>query len=221
MNAIKLLLKGIIHAHRDVWREGIRLLETIARIQEHRVLLQIRHIRADKRHRDHEGRVLDQHADIAMVGMIVPRPMCDHDVRLPLTNHAGDELAILQGRHQLAIVNIEHLGGYSELLRAGRSLRCPPQRQRSAGFLPVAHITVRDRHQLHMMPQPRPLHRRARCFVLRIIRMSTKDNDAQFAIAFVFGVEGECNETGNESEQLADHGVRITPRRQYVVHALA
>ena len=36
-------------------------------------------IRADEGNGDHIGRVLHQDADVAMIGMIVPRPVSDHD----------------------------------------------------------------------------------------------------------------------------------------------
>jgi hypothetical protein len=104
--------------------------------------------------------------------------MRDDDVRLPLANHTRDELAVLQRRHQLAIVNVEHLGGHPELFGAGGGFGRAAHRQRSARLLPVAHIPVRDRNELHMMPQPRPLHRRACRFVFRIIRMRAEDDDA-------------------------------------------
>jgi hypothetical protein len=109
VNSGELLVKDIIHRDDDVCLKGIRLLEAVARIEKERIFLQGRHITANIGHSDHEGSILDENTDIAMIGMIVPRAMRDDDVRPPLADDADDLLAVLQRRHQFAIVNVEHL----------------------------------------------------------------------------------------------------------------
>jgi hypothetical protein len=80
-------------------------------------------------------------------------------------------------------------------------------------------FAVRDGHQLHMMPQPRPFHRSAGRFVLRIIGMRAEHDDAQLAVVLVFGVKGECGETGDECEDESDHGagVRVQARTLFTL----
>ena len=47
---------------------------------------------------------------VAVVGVVVVGPGRDHHVGLPLADLPGDRPAVLQGRHQLAVVDVEHLG---------------------------------------------------------------------------------------------------------------
>jgi len=206
VNGGELLIKDIIHRDDDVCLEGIGLLEAIARIEKERVLLQGWHIAAHEGHGDHERGILDEHADIAMVGMIVPRTMRDDDVRLPLADDADDLLPVLQRRHQFAIVNVEHLS-----LCADEGIRFfhfgePPLRQRSTRRLPVADVAIGHRHELHVMAEFYPLRRRAARSVLCIIRMCAEDDDAQLAIVALRSGdgrkrEGERQERGDVSEE--------------------
>ena len=72
----------------------------------------------------------------------------------------GDLLAVLQRRHQLAVVDVEHLGGDAKpggLLDFRRS----PLGQRSAGHPPVADVAVGDRDELDVVAQRGPLGGRA------------------------------------------------------------
>ena len=108
--------------------------------------------------------------------------MRDDDVRTPLADHADDLLAVLQRRHQFAIVNVEHLR-----LRADQCIRLlhfreSSLRKRATRRLPVADVTIRHRHELHVMAELCPLRRCAAGSVLRIIRMRAKDDDPQLAI---------------------------------------
>src|SRR5690242_17641840 len=54
----------------------------------------------------------------------------------------------------------------------------------------MTDVAVRGRDQLHVMPLFRPLHRHAGGAILRIVRMSTEHDDAQFAVAGLLGRSG-------------------------------
>ena len=86
------------------------------------------------RHRDHVRRVLHQHADVAVVGVVVPRAVRDDDVGLPLANEPRDLLAVLQVRFEFAVVNVEHLARDAENLVGLLHLREPALRERPAGL---------------------------------------------------------------------------------------
>ena len=77
-------------------------------------MLQARHVRAEERHGDHVRGVLDQHAGVAMVGMVVIGPWSHDNIRIPLADEPGDEPPVFNGRQQFAIMDIEHLRGDTE-----------------------------------------------------------------------------------------------------------
>ena len=79
------------------------------------------------------GRVLDENSDVAVVGMIVPRPVRDDDVRLPLADHPRDQPSVLQSREKFAVMNIEHFGSGTEGLVRGEHLSLATLGQRPAG----------------------------------------------------------------------------------------
>ena len=87
---------------------GLGFLEIVLVVQEHRVVLQAGRVRAEERHGDHVAGVLDQQAHVAVVGVIVVGPMTHDDVRPPLADQPDDGLAVLQRRHQLAVMDVEH-----------------------------------------------------------------------------------------------------------------
>lgn len=80
----------------DVGFERVGLLKAIAIVEEERVLGELWRVGADVGHGDHEGGVLNKHADIAMIGLIIPRAMGDGDVGMSLADDADDFLAVLQ-----------------------------------------------------------------------------------------------------------------------------
>ena len=112
--------------------------------------------------------------------------MGDHDVGIPLTNQTRYGAAIFECWHQLAVMNIEHLRRHSQSLRDFGRLGSSPLGQRSACHPPVANITVRDRHQLYMMPLLRPQRGSTTALVLRIVRMCAEADDVQFSIVGFF-----------------------------------
>jgi len=80
-------------------------------------MLQVRHVRAEERHGDHVGGVLDQHAGVAMVGMVVIGPWSHDNIRIPLADEPGDEPA--QPRSQPDVHKTFHHDLSGELRAAG------------------------------------------------------------------------------------------------------
>lgn len=64
------LVHDIVDIDGDGGFEGVGFLETVARIEKERILCQVRSVGAEEGNRHHEGCVLNQHSDIAMVGMV-------------------------------------------------------------------------------------------------------------------------------------------------------
>ena len=73
-----------------------------------------RHVGAEVRHGHHVRRVLHQHADVAVVGVVVVGAVAHHDVGLPLADEPRDRPAVLQRGQQFAVVDVQHLGGDAE-----------------------------------------------------------------------------------------------------------
>ena len=65
-----------------------------------------------------------------MVGMVIPGTMGEHDVGLPFADDVGDLLPRLEVRHQLAVVDVEHVGR-TRASCAGLDLGLPALRQRA------------------------------------------------------------------------------------------
>ena len=70
----------------------------------------MRCVRAKERNGDHKRGVLNENADVAMIRMIVPGTMRDHNVGFPIANQARDDTPVLECWHELAIMNVEHFG---------------------------------------------------------------------------------------------------------------
>src|SRR5579862_4323376 len=86
----QLLLNDPVDRHGDVRRERIGPAELVLGVQKHRILLEVGSIGAEERHGDHVGRVHDEDADVAVVGMIVVGPVADHDIGFPLADETAD-----------------------------------------------------------------------------------------------------------------------------------
>ena len=102
-------IEYIVHRHDNVLLERIRIFEAVVGIQEHRIFHQGRHIAAAIRHRHHNSSILDEHADLTMIRVVVPRAMPDDDVRAPLANKADDLLPALHRRDEFPVMDVQHL----------------------------------------------------------------------------------------------------------------
>ena len=69
------LVEHLIHGHDNARLERIRLLEFINQIGNDRVALQVRQVGHEGRHCHHVGRALHQLAAIAVVGVVIVRPV--------------------------------------------------------------------------------------------------------------------------------------------------
>ena len=103
--------------------------------------------------------------------------MAEDDVGLPLANQARDGAAVLECRLQLAVVNVEHLGGDAEDLRGCERLLGAPPGQRAARFAPVPDVAVGDRDELDLVSERRPFRRRSRHAQLVVVGMRPERDD--------------------------------------------
>src|SRR5207247_823800 len=104
------------------------------------------------------------------------------DVSLPLADEASNGAAVLQSRQQLAVMNVQHLGGDAENFSRFLNFRRAATSQWSARLAPVTYITVRHRDKLDVMPLSRPHSGRAADLQLAVIRVRAEADDPQFAV---------------------------------------
>ena len=104
----------------------------------------------------------------------------------------GDLLPCFEVRHQLAVVNVQHVGRHTELGMACLDLRLAPLRQRTAGLREVADVAIGQCDQLDLMSLRGEERRRPREFQFGIVGVRAECNDAQlpgarFPCAAVWG----------------------------------
>ena len=97
-----------------------------------------------------------QDARVAVIRVIVVRPVPHDDVGLPFANEPRDRPPVLERRHQLAVVDVEHFVLDAEDSRAFCHFRLAPLRERTAGALEMADVAVRHRDELHLVARGRP-----------------------------------------------------------------
>ena len=181
----------------NVRLKRVRFLKAVGIIQKHRIGLEVGHVGAEERNGHHVRGVLHENAGVAMVGMIVIRSRTHDDVRSPFANQAGEGAAILDGRQQFAIMNVQHLGDDSQPLVSGVDFGFAPHGQRPARVAPVADVAVGDRDQFYVMSFGRPHRADATGLKLAVVRMGAEADDAEFAV--VWG--RACGFGGNDSSQ--------------------
>lgn len=132
-------LDNIVDINHNVWRKRVGPLELVIRKEKHGVLREIWSVRTEMRDRDHERSIHDQHPDRTMVRVIVVWAMAEDEVCLPVTDQAADRPAVLKGRHEFTVVDVEHFGLGSQDFRALADF-CRP----SLGEWPTRHAPVAD-----------------------------------------------------------------------------
>src|SRR5262249_57758180 len=91
--------------------------------------------------------------------------------RLPLADEAGDDLAVGQGRLQLAVVDVHDLGLDAERLVGGLDLGLTAAGEGRAGLAPVADVPVGDGDELHLVSLGGPHRPDAASLQFAIVRM--------------------------------------------------
>ena len=187
----------------DAGGEGVGFLEAVAGIHEDGVFLHEGDVRAEEGNGDHEGCILDQDADIAMIGMVVPGPMGDDEVGIPLTDHLGDEFAVFEGGKELAVVDVEHLGSDTPFGGAGFGFGVAALGEFAAGVAPVADVAIGDGAEFDVVAEFGPFDGGAAGFVFGVVGVGSENDDAEFAVGFGGGEQGGGDEKGEEE---AEHG---------------
>ncbi len=188
---IELLFDHAVNGDDDVRTKRVGPLKVVVGIEKDRVLSQIRRLRAEERDRDHEGRVLGEHAHVTVVGMIVVRPVGNDQIGVPGADQPSHGAAIFQGRHQLAVMDVQHLRSRAQDLRGRAHLGQAPGGQGFACHAGVPGVAIGDRGQFHVMSQGRPEHGRSTGTDLRIVGMSPEDDDSQLAVGWPLGFDGQ------------------------------
>ncbi len=180
--ASSLLLDHRVDGHRDVRLERIGFLERVGVKEEHRIAFERRHVGTEIGHCHHVRRVLDEDAGVAMIGVVIVGPMTHDDVGIPFPDQAGDSAAILQGRQQLAVVNVQDFRGDAQEACGGLDLGLAAARQGAAGVAPVADVAVGHGDELDVVPLRPPQDGDAAGLQFAIVRMGPETEDAQLAV---------------------------------------
>src|SRR5262249_10367296 len=117
-----------------------------------------------------------------MIGMVVVGAVAHNDVGFPLSYQAGERSAILDGRQQLSIMNIQDFSRDAKNLCGLLHLCLTTASQWAACFLPMADVSVGHGHELDVMSLSCPHDCHASGLEFAIIRMSAKANDSQLAV---------------------------------------
>ena len=105
--------------------------------------------------------------------------MAHDDVGLPVADETGDGAAILECGLELAVMDVEHVGGDAQDARALLHFVVAALRQRAAGLAEVADVAVGHRDELHLVALRCPERGHACRFQLGVVRVGAKGNDAQ------------------------------------------
>ena len=111
--------------------------------------------------------------------MIIVGTVAHDDIGIPFPNEADDLFPILQGRHQLAVVDVQDFHGRSENFGSFSDLGSASNRQGSAGFSPVTNIPVGHGNELHGMPLSCPHRADASRLEFAVVRVRSEANDSQ------------------------------------------
>lgn len=168
----------------DTGGEGVGLLEAVAGIHEDGVLFHEGNVRAEEGNGDHEGGILDEDADIAMVGVVVPRAMGDDEVGIPFADDLGDAFAVFEGGEEFAVVNVEDLGGDPPFGSAGFGFGVAALGEFAAGIAPVADVAIGDGAEFDVVAEFGPLDGGATGFVFSVVGVSSEYDNAEFAVGF-------------------------------------
>jgi hypothetical protein len=103
----------------------------------------------------------------------------EDDVGLPVANQVRNFLARFEIGHQLAVVDIEHVGVDAERLVARLDFGLPPLRQRTARHGEVSDVAVGQRHEFHLRTLRGEQRARPRELQLRVIWMRAERDDVQ------------------------------------------
>ena len=132
--------------------------------------------------------------------MVIVGPVAHDDVGLPLADEPGDLLPVLQRRHQLAVVDVEHRALDAEDLPALGHFRLPPLRQRAAGLFEMADIAVGHGDELDLVPGRRPHRRHAARLELGVVGMRAEGDYAEWSLSRLVGLNGRMRDGDSHQE---------------------
>ena len=168
----------------DAGGEGVGFLEAVVGIHEDGVFLHEGDVRAEEGNGDHEGCILDQDTDIAMIGVVVPGTMGDDDIGIPFADDLGDEFAVFEGGEQFAVVDVEHLGSDTPFGGAGFGFGVAALGEFAAGVAPVADVAIGDGAEFDVVAELGPFDGGATGFVFGVVGVGSEDDDAEFGDGF-------------------------------------
>ena len=111
-----------------------------------------------------------------VIGMIIARPVRDHEIRRDLADDADDLRPVFQRWKQLSIVVFQNLIFRQAANFGGRlCFRNPPLGQRGWLHIKMSRIAVGSRNEGYLMSQLGQLDRTAAEYFVRIVRVGADD----------------------------------------------
>ena len=168
-----------VDVHDDVRLEPAGPGEGVGEVEDHRAGGEVRDVGADGGHGQQVGRVLDQQAGEAMVGVVVGRPVRDDQVRPEGPDQADHLAAVVQPVVELAVGMVEDLVRGADDRGGGLRLAASPTRQLGPGHRVVAGPPVGQAHQPDDVARVAPPGGRPAGLDVGVIRVGADDEDAQ------------------------------------------
>ncbi len=170
----------IVYIHRDIRLKRIRQLEMILKINEHGIAPQRRFIRTDRGYLHQISRVLHQLPGVAMVRMVIARPMRQNNVSIPIADLPDDLFSPPQLRLQRPIRRPQHFRS-SDAQPFSRQPRflTPNLNQPRTEVCMMPGRAISHRQELDRVPRARELSCRTAELDLAIVRMRANAKDLQ------------------------------------------
>ncbi len=179
---VDLLLQDVVRGDHDVRLEGEGLLEVVDEVEEDRIPPEGRRVGAEVRDRDHERRVADGDRRVAVIRVVIVRPVGEDDVGPPRADEPHDLPPDLERRLQLAVVVVEDLGLDPVDAGGGLHFGLPALRQRPSRHPVVADVAVCDRDELHLVAEGRPLRRDAASVELAVVGVGPEGDNPDLPV---------------------------------------
>ena len=179
VEGIELSFDDAINVDDDIGDKGVGFLKGVGKIKKDGIPSQVGNIRAEERHGDHVGSVLDEHAGVTVIRMIIVRAGGDDDVCIPLTDQSDEHAPVFERGEDFAVVNIEHFSFDPEHGGGGLDLGEAPFGERTAGFAPMADVSVGDGDQFDFMTFGGPEGGGSRGLDLAVVGMGTEADDTE------------------------------------------
>ena len=176
---IDFFVEDIVNGDSDISFEGIGFLKAVAAVEEDGIFFEGWCIGAEEGDGDHVGGILDEDADVAVVRMVVPWPVGDDNIGIPVSDEAGDEPSIFECGFEFAVVDIEDLIFDTEFAGDFGGFCGASFCEGTSGHIPVADIAIGDGDHFDFVSVCGPEGGGATALVFGVVGVGTEADDAE------------------------------------------